>query len=66
MFAYFEGVVGERKEQEQIRFAISYDAVNWKALNNNEPILNSDDISQSGGIEIRIFYEVKKGGCSIW
>ena len=50
LFAYFEGVVGERKEQEQIRFAISYDAVNWKALNNNEPILNSDDISQSGGI----------------
>ncbi|MBS2096762.1 glycoside hydrolase family 43 protein [Carboxylicivirga linearis] len=50
LFAYFEGSAGSRKNQEQLRFAVSDDAINWKALNNNEPIINSDDISQSGGI----------------
>lgn len=50
LFAYFEGKAGSRKNQEQLRFAVSKDAVNWWALNNNEPVLNSDDISQSGGI----------------
>ncbi|MBD0831553.1 family 43 glycosylhydrolase [Aestuariibaculum sediminum] len=50
LFAYFEGAAENRKSEEQLRFAISEDAINWKALNNNQPILNSDDISQSGGI----------------
>ncbi|KJD34824.1 1,4-beta-xylanase [Tamlana nanhaiensis] len=50
LFAYFEGDLQNRKQEEQLRFAVSDDAVNWKALNNNEPILNSDKISQSGGI----------------
>ncbi len=50
LFAYFEGSSGNRQHQEKLRFAVSSDAVTWKALNNNEPILNSDDISQSGGI----------------
>ncbi len=50
LFAYFEGSAGSLKHQEQLRFAVSADAINWKALNNNEPILNSDSISQSGGI----------------
>ncbi|WNH12611.1 family 43 glycosylhydrolase [Thalassobellus suaedae] len=50
LFAYFEGTAENRKSEEQLRFAISDDAINWKALNNNNPILNSDDISQSGGI----------------
>ncbi len=50
LFAYFDGASESRKSEEQLRFAISEDAINWTALNNNKPILNSDDISQSGGI----------------
>ena len=50
LFAYFEGSAGDRKNQEQLRFAVSKDAIHWNALNDNEPILNSDQISQSGGI----------------
>ncbi|MBD8488178.1 glycoside hydrolase family 43 protein [Echinicola sp. CAU 1574] len=49
LFAYFEGS-GEAEKQEQLRFAVSDDAVHWKALNNNEPIIASDKISQTGGI----------------
>lgn len=50
LFAYFEGASGSREHQEQLRFAVSADAINWRALNNNEPILRSDVISQTGGI----------------
>ena len=49
LFAYFEGT-GTPEKQEQLRFAVSADAVNWKALNNNEPIIDSGTISQTGGI----------------
>jgi len=49
LFAYFEGG-GEGKLQEQLRFAISEDAQNWYALNENRPIIGSDSISTSGGI----------------
>lgn len=49
LFAYFEGK-GPAEKQEQLRFAVSDDAVNWKALNNNEPIIPSKDISNTGGI----------------
>ena len=36
--------------QEQLRFAVSADAVNWSALNDNRPIMLSANISQTGGI----------------
>lgn len=49
LFAYFEGS-GEKEKQEQLRFALSMDAINWYALNNNEPIILSETISQTGGI----------------
>ena len=49
LFAYFEGT-GEGKLQEHLRFAISKDAKDWYALNNNRPIVSSDTISTSGGI----------------
>ncbi|GEC72965.1 hypothetical protein FFL01_25040 [Flavobacterium flevense] len=49
LFAYFEGK-GPAEKQEQLRFAVSDDAINWKALNNNEPIIPSKDISNTGGI----------------
>ncbi len=49
LFAYFEGS-GKGREQEQIRFAVSENAVNWFALNQNQPVLRSEAISQTGGV----------------
>lgn len=49
LFAYFEGG-GDKNQQEQLRFAVSEDARNWYALNDNKPIIDSGDISESGGI----------------
>ena len=49
LFAYFEGR-GPKESQEQLRFALSEDAVNWYALNDNRPVIASDSISVSGGI----------------
>lgn len=49
LFAYFEGS-GKASENEQIRFAVSPDAVTWTALNDNRPIIPSDKISQTGGV----------------
>ncbi len=47
LFSYF---TGNRKAEEQIRFAISYDGFNYKTLNNNQPIIPSEKISRSGGV----------------
>ena len=47
LFAYFEG---SGDKQEHLRFAISEDAKNWYALNDNQPVIASDSISTSGGI----------------
>ncbi|MBN1796577.1 MAG: family 43 glycosylhydrolase [Sedimentisphaerales bacterium] len=47
LFAYF---TGNGPGQEQIHFAISEDGFNYKALNNNKPIIDSKDISTSGGV----------------
>jgi len=49
LFAYFEGS-GPKEKQEQLRFAVSTDAVHWSALNGNQPIIPSAEISQTGGI----------------
>ena len=49
LFAYFEGG-GDKNLQEHLRFAVSADAVNWYALNDNRPVVASDSISESGGI----------------
>ncbi len=47
MFAYF---TGNGPGQEAIRFAVSIDGFNYKALNNNQPVLDSKEISKSGGV----------------
>ena len=47
LFAYF---TGNAPGQEQIRFAISEDGFNYRALNGNNPIVDSKDISTSGGV----------------
>jgi hypothetical protein len=49
LFAYFEGS-GPGEQQEQLRFGVSADAVHWNALNNNQPIVASSEISSTGGI----------------
>ncbi|WP_240915219.1 family 43 glycosylhydrolase [Chitinophaga oryziterrae] len=47
LFAYFTGA---GKDAESIRFAISNDGYNYKALNNNMPVINSAQISTTGGV----------------
>lgn len=49
LFTYFEGS-GDGALQEHLRFGVSKDAVNWHALNDNQPVINSDTISITGGI----------------
>ncbi|MGY5356020.1 family 43 glycosylhydrolase [Wenyingzhuangia sp. IMCC45467] len=49
LFAFFEGR-GLENKQEQLRFAVSNDAIHWSALNNNQPIISSDKISSTGGV----------------
>lgn len=47
LFVYF---TGNRKEEEQIRFALSGDGYNFRALNQDKPIVSSEKISLSGGV----------------
>ncbi len=47
LFTYF---TGNRTGEEAIRFAISEDGFNFRALNNNQPVIDSKDISSSGGV----------------
>jgi hypothetical protein len=47
LFAYFSG---NSTGQEQLRFGVSADAINWYTLNNNKPVISSSLISKSGGI----------------
>ncbi|MFV0607470.1 MAG: family 43 glycosylhydrolase [Niabella sp.] len=61
LFAYFEGS-STKDKQEQLRFAVSSDAVNWQALNGNMPIISSDTISQTGGIRDPYIVRGEDGG----
>ncbi len=47
LFAYF---TGNRVEDESIHFAVSPDGYNYLALNKNNPIIDSKDISITGGV----------------
>lgn len=47
LFSYFTGNSGD---EESIRFAISVDGFNYFALNNNQPVLQSKEISSTGGV----------------
>ena len=46
LFAYF---TGNSVEEEAVRFAISADGYNFMALNNNQPVIDSKQISSTGG-----------------
>jgi arabinoxylan arabinofuranohydrolase len=47
LFVYF---TGNAPEKEQIHFAVSEDGYNYKALNNNQPVIDSKTHSASGGL----------------
>ena len=47
LFAYFRG---NSVDNEQINFAISMDGYNYKALNKNNPVIDSKEISSTGGV----------------
>ncbi len=47
LFTYF---VGNGPGEESIHYAVSTDGYNYVALNNNEAIIDSKDISSSGGV----------------
>lgn len=47
LFAYFNG---NAVKDEALCFAISTDGYNYRALNNNEPVISSQTISSTGGI----------------
>lgn len=47
LFTYFTGNSGD---EESIRFAVSDDAYNYRALNNGHPVINSGEISSTGGV----------------
>lgn len=47
LFAYF---AGNGPGQEQVHYAISPDGYNYQALNGNKPVIDSKDISVSGGV----------------
>ncbi|RAW02428.1 glycoside hydrolase family 43 protein [Pseudochryseolinea flava] len=47
LFTYF---TSNGEGGEQIRFALSKDGLNYKALNQNDPIFLSKDISSTGGV----------------
>ncbi|WP_237390456.1 family 43 glycosylhydrolase [Fulvivirga sediminis] len=47
LFAYF---TGNGPGQEQVHYAISKDGYNYFALNHNQPIIDSKEISNSGGV----------------
>jgi arabinoxylan arabinofuranohydrolase len=47
LFTYF---TGNAKADEQIKFAISSDGYNFRALNGNKPVIQSSTISETGGV----------------
>ena len=47
LFVYF---TGNKKEEEQIRFALSNDGYNYRALNHDKPVINTANISITGGV----------------
>ncbi len=47
LFAYF---TGNEQSEEAVRFAVSMDGFKYWALNENEPVLDSKEISSTGGV----------------
>ncbi len=47
LFAYF---IGNGPGEESIHFAVSSDGFHYRALNDNQPVLDSKQISTTGGV----------------
>ncbi|WP_186754175.1 family 43 glycosylhydrolase [Echinicola salinicaeni] len=47
LFAYF---TGNGPGEESVHYAISKDGFNYRALNNNQPVISADSISLRGGV----------------
>lgn len=47
LFTYF---TGNKKQEEQICFALSDNGYNFKALNGGQPVISSEKISSTGGV----------------
>lgn len=47
LFVYF---TGNAKSDESIHFALSKDGFDYRALNNNQPVISSEEISSTGGV----------------
>ena len=47
LFTYF---IGNDPGEESVRFAVSEDGYNYRALNNNQPVLENEEISTTGGV----------------
>ena len=47
LFAYF---TGNDMADESIHFAVSDDGFNYRALNGNRPVIDSREISSTGGV----------------
>lgn len=47
LFTYF---TGNGPGEESVRFAVSEDAYNYRALNNNQPVMKNEDICSTGGV----------------
>ena len=47
LFTYF---TGNKIDEEAVRYAISNDGYNYKALNHNHPVIDSKTISSTGGV----------------
>lgn len=47
LFAYF---TGNQVEEEAVRYAVSSDGYNYYTLNNNQPVIDSKEISSTGGV----------------
>ena len=47
LFTYF---TGNAQEDEQVHYAVSLDGYNFHALNGDEPVLDSREISSTGGV----------------
>jgi len=61
LFTYFEGQ-GPNRQREQLRFAVSTNGIDWKALNGNRPIVHADTVSLSGGIRDPHILRGENGG----
>lgn len=63
LFVYF---TGNQISEEAIRMAVSLDGYNYKALNGNQPIIPSREISSTGGVRDPHILRSEDGKRSIW